>query len=255
MSLPSRLFRYENISLQTIRNLKNQVVYLGAPRNFNDPYDCAISAALGDLSDDGLSQFLNGAQVAAPAEEVKALIKQGATKAISDIAESFINGRGISCFTEKNDNLLMWSHYADGGRGICLEFSTSESLFEKAKKVNYVDDIPRLSLDRLLCENNYEDVMELFRTKSTAWQYEQEWRVMHEKAGTAWTYDSKSLTGIYFGPSAPEDLVNIVCLVVLGQNEHVRFYTGHRSNEQFKVGFTQFEYISHLDAVKRGLKA
>ena len=255
MEIPSRLYRYEAISLQTLRNLKNQVVYFGAPRGFNDPYDCAIAAALGDLSDEGLNHLLSGVRVNASAEEVKAIYKQAATKTLSEIAESFLDKRGVSCFTEKNDNLLMWSHYADGGRGVCLEFNAADPLFEKAKKVNYVEEIPSISLDKMLCEDKYEDVMELFRTKSNAWEYEQEWRVMHEKAGTSWIYDASALTGIYFGPSTPEDLINIIALVVMGQNENVRFYTGSRKSDQFKVDFTEFNYISHLEAIRRGLKA
>ena len=255
MTMPSRLFRYETISLQTLRNLKNQVVYFGAPRNFNDPYDCAIAAAIGDLSDDGLNHLLSGVQVNASADQLKALYKDAATKTLSEIAESFLDKRGVSCFTEKNDNLLMWSHYADGGRGICLEFKASDALFEKAKKVNYVESIPLLSLDRMLCDKSYDDVMELFRTKSKAWEYEQEWRVMHETAGTSWCYDSAALTGIYFGPSTPDDLINIICLILGGQNEHVQFYRGSRNSEQFRVDFIQFNYTSHLNAIRLGLKS
>ncbi|SBV35254.1 conserved hypothetical protein [uncultured Stenotrophomonas sp.] len=190
----------------------------------------------------------------ASAVQLKALYKNAAEKTLSEIVESFLNKRGVSCFTEKNDNLLMWSHYADGGRGICLEFEASDALFEKAKKVNYVESIPLLSLDRMLCDKSYDDVMELFRTKSKAWEYEQEWRVMHESAGTSWCYDSTALTGIYFGPSTPDDLIDVICLILGGQNEHVQFYRGSRNSEHFRVDFTKFNYTSHLNAIKLGLK-
>ena len=38
--------------------------------------------------------------------------------------------RGIVSFTETNDNLLMWSHYADNHRGIVVAFDTSHDFFK-----------------------------------------------------------------------------------------------------------------------------
>ncbi|MBB5266970.1 DUF2971 domain-containing protein [Algibacter amylolyticus] len=35
-----------------------------------------------------------------------------------------IESARISCFSKREDNLMMWSHYADGLRGFCLEFDT-----------------------------------------------------------------------------------------------------------------------------------
>jgi hypothetical protein len=40
----------------------------------------------------------------------------------------YIESARISCFCKRPDNLLMWSHYADGLRGFCLEFDRSELL-------------------------------------------------------------------------------------------------------------------------------
>jgi hypothetical protein len=254
MNLPSRLFRYERITLQSLRNLKSQVIHLGSPRAFNDPYDCALGAVIGDLTDDDLAKILNGAKVNATDEALKALFKDSARKTLEEVANGFLDKRGVSCFTENNDNLLMWSHYADGGRGICLEFSTTEPLFEKAKKVTYSDSIPTLGLGPLLCDKQYDKVIDLFRTKSSHWQYEDEWRVIHENAGTNWVYETKSLVGLYFGPNVSLDLLEIVCLILRGQNDSVRLYKGKRSETDFKVEFEQVNYISHLEALRSGLK-
>lgn len=254
MDHPRSLFRYEPITLQSLRNLKGQVIHLGSPRNFNDPYDCAFGAALGDLSDNDLARLLNSVKVNAPDETLKSMFKENARKTLSELAEQFLDKRGVSCFTERNDNLLMWSHYADGGRGMCLEFSTSEPLFEKARKVTYADSIPTIGLGSLLCDEEYDRITDLYRTKSTHWQYEAEWRVIHEKAGTNWVYETKSLLGVYFGPNTPTDILEIVCLILRGQNDSVRLYKGTRSETDFKVEFRGINYISHLEALYAGLK-
>jgi hypothetical protein len=253
MNMPATLYRYEKVNLQTLRNLKNQVIYLGAPRNFNDPYDCAIGAPLKDLSDEGLERLLQGQRVNASNETLKEMFKEGAAKTIQELADQFLNERGVACFTEAPDNLLMWSHYADGARGMCLGFSSSANLFEKARKVTYSDLIPSLDLEAILCDKHYDPLIELYRTKSSHWSYEQEWRVIHEKAGTCWNYDSSSLESVYFGPNVPDDLLQIALLILMGQNATVQFFRAKRSEHEFRMLFEQFYYTRIIEARALGL--
>jgi hypothetical protein len=253
MTSSSNLFRFEKITLQTLRNLKAQIIHLGSPRNFNDPYDCALGAILGELTDEDLARLLGGIKVDAEDATIKEMYKAQTRNTLTELAEKFLDKRGVSCFTESNDNLLMWSHYADGGRGMCLEFSKVENLFEKAKKVTYSDAIPKVSLGSLLVDEQYDQIVDLYRTKSSHWQYESEWRVIHETAGTNWIYETSSLVGLYFGPNVPTDLLEIVCLILAGQNPTVKLYRGKRSESEFKVEFEEFTYISHIDAVLSGL--
>ena len=39
--------------------------------------------------------------------------------------------------------------------------------------------------------------MGLLLTKAKCWEYEQEWRVLHQEADKLYGYDRSSLTGIY----------------------------------------------------------
>lgn len=39
------------------------------------------------------------------------------------IVNKFLNNSYVTCFSETNDNFLMWSHYASKHSGICLEFN------------------------------------------------------------------------------------------------------------------------------------
>lgn len=56
-----------------------------------------------------------------------------------DIA-SLINSARITCFSERPDNLLMWSHYADGLRGFCLQFDPNLILYNnKLAKIYTVE--------------------------------------------------------------------------------------------------------------------
>jgi hypothetical protein len=57
--------------------------------------------------------------------------------------------RGVACFSAAADNLLLWAHYADGHRGFCLEFDTSDPVFEKIQRVGYTQEWPVTGIDVL----------------------------------------------------------------------------------------------------------
>jgi hypothetical protein len=164
----------------------------------------------------------------------------------SDNVKEFSEKRGVSCFSEDNADLLMWSHYGENHKGFCLEFDTS--YFSKFSKVKYsatmpiFDPLPVLKHD---LEDN--DFMSIFSTKSLSWSYEKEWRLLHAEANKFYHYPREALTGVYFGPEIDEAALEIICLILQGQNERVLFWKGSRNSKNFKVDFKQFDYKSIID--------
>ncbi|WP_417549099.1 DUF2971 domain-containing protein [Methylophaga sp.] len=266
MSIPQRLYKYEPLTIQTLLNLKSQVLYFGPPANFNDPYDCAIRANVREPTIEEVEEFRSKysrieefpdttrhALKSANANELRAWLKKIGQESMNLIAEKNIRTRGVTCFSELNDELLMWSHYADKYKGICLEFDTQYEPFSKARKVRYCQTMPSLSITDALLNNNYEQILDLYCTKSSSWGYEKEWRCIHKEAGTKWVYESQALTGVYFGPAVDLDALEIVCLILQGQNHSASFFRGKRSDERFVIDFEQFDYIPYLIAKDSGL--
>ena len=185
--------------------------------------------------------------------ELAELLFTACQGALRQATEHFLSSRGVTCFSETNDNLLMWSHYGERGQGMCLQFDTSFEPFSKVMPVEYAAEIPGLDVTADLLRGAYDDIMRLYCTKSVHWSYEREWRGIHNERDTAFHYESACLTGVYFGPDTPEDLVEITCLILRGQNKAVRTYRGARSSDSFDVKFVEFEYHSHLEAKDLGL--
>ena len=75
---------------------------------------------------------------------------------------------GLICFCEHWHNPLLWSHYADRHRGICLGFDVDD---RGLKPVNYAKE--RSDLKIPLTKENAD---ELLYTKYRDWKYEEEWR-------------------------------------------------------------------------------
>lgn len=262
--IPEVIYKYEACSVQSLANLKNQVVYFGAPSNFNDPYDCALDPKIRLPEDEGLAELrkslLNADDVPPHIREeleaidnrrLKEILLDRSRQILQKHAADFLNRRGVACFSEVNDNLLMWSHYADRYRGFCLGFRTSFDPFSGIQRVQYSDKMPELDVVSPFIDNDFSQLLSLFLTKSIDWSYEREWRCMHDRAGTEFCYESEALEGVYFGPEMKQEFIEIICLILQGQNSHVRFWKGERDRDKFKVNFKEFDYIRAIDASER----
>jgi hypothetical protein len=82
---------------------------------------------------------------------------------------------GIVCFSAHLDSLLMWGHYTDCHRGFVLEFDPRHALFPPRDfaKVRYDENRPVMTV---------ETTSEVLLFKSPEWRYEDEYRLVKQKA-------------------------------------------------------------------------
>lgn len=92
-------------------------------------------------------------------------------------------------FSERNDSILMWSHYADYHRGFCVEYDLSavpvdhqfrSTLYPIIYSKSLYDSTP-LIVDWIeRARNNWNPFFPLlgFIHKSDEWSYEKEWRLL-----------------------------------------------------------------------------
>jgi len=97
------------------------------------------------------------------------------------------NKMGIVSFSETNDNLLMWSHYADNHRGMVVAFDTSHDFFNKdgsksrrLGRVHYRKDRMKALPQRLKNGFHMADSTRIYFEKSDEWIYEKEHRLMSD---------------------------------------------------------------------------
>lgn len=249
--VPRVLYKYQPQNSQAVDNLRNQEIWFGAPKDFNDPFDCALKPQIPIVSD-GQAMGLAKKFLDLPSRQGDVVLQRQFSeispqewfermnrdllREISKQADTISSNSGISCFSEVNDNLLMWSHYAEQHRGFCLEFTTNSSLFQKVKKVQYSSVVPVLEPERIFAQKDFEQVARLFCTKSEDWAYEQEWRVFDRKIA-AKQYPSDALTAIYLGARAEEPLVNEICEIVRRNLPRTKLYRGRLSETHFRIEF------------------
>ncbi|MEO7862807.1 MAG: DUF2971 domain-containing protein [Nitrospirales bacterium] len=148
-----------------------------------------------------------------------------------NLQEALCHSR-VLCLSEVYDSLLMWSHYADGHRGVVFKLrctdETDNSLLY-ARKVSYADTGPTFAsaaeyAKHLTGEQTFDYATLCWKialTKHTDWEYEREWRVhrllFQEPPGDGYHLypaDPRIFEAIYLGCSMQnQEIARIVELI------------------------------------------
>lgn len=254
MNIPAKIYKYQSASIQSLINLKSQYIYFNSSNKFNDPFDCNIKLKFRDLTEKEIKELKRYFLKDINDETWKKELDNFSSSRFLEIANNLMKERidnvyknkGISCFSEKNDNQLMWSHYASSGKGFCLEFDTQIESFQKLLPVEYVDEPPFLDFVEMVTSEEKYLLRKLLCLKSSDWAYEKEWRCFHNEINKAYVYEPNALTGVYFGSEIETELLEIICLILQGQNPNVKFYQGIKSEDSFNIDFKDFNYIPYI---------
>jgi hypothetical protein len=252
MTPPKFLYKYQAFDDQGWENLQQRQVWFSKPIDLNDPWDCAILPPVQPCSDHEWSleylrarsyfQGLGKGMLAAfesiythdlrPNNEFKKLIIKSCEQLFFERRTKIMNTIGVACFSEENNNLLMWSHYGRAHTGFCIEFDTSCETFGKQIQVEYSKNLP--SVNPIDISLNPECPMrEMLGTKADCWAYEKEWRLVNLKGDTAARLDPGCITGVYFGlRTQPEQKARVMAIL---QGTPAKFHDMVKSETMFKL--------------------
>ena len=128
-NFPEKLFKYHNTKLEYIEEIiiENKL-FFSSPSSFNDPFDCKIcmdkkgtKKEKKDMAKRLIKEQLPAIDKYKLNKAANKLIKEGElSKKLLSNPNEHINRSGICCLTTRNDNLLMWSHYANSHTGLCF---------------------------------------------------------------------------------------------------------------------------------------
>jgi hypothetical protein len=141
----------------------------------------------------------------------------------------------VACFTEKLDSILLWSHYADGHKGLCLEFDTHYFPFHNQQglhRVIYNRFYPALSPYDII--GSPTKLVDSLVTKAKIWEYEHEWRLIQDVDGVSLLeYDPRALTGIYFGCFMSDDQKKSIAKIPAKSD--ARLFCMKRSQSKYRL--------------------
>lgn len=200
------VYKYHRINQHLLDLIRTGQLWFSHQNELNDPFDCkyALSESylmslfknstgtlLKDLQD-RLPQFKDLCHDEFFKIMLPTLKSDGWMNGFYNMLFGDMLGWSVCCFTTDPLNELMWAHYADNNKGVCLEFDLTKSpdLHEKLNPVDYNDTFPEI--------NSMDELPKALLTKRTAWTMEYEWRILSNVKG-AKAFDKNSLTAVYFG--------------------------------------------------------
>lgn len=253
---PSFLYRYRALipgkEIYIERILIHNELYFPCLSQFNDPFDCNVGLSV-EGTPDQYREYLNRLykkkqpqlDSAQRREAIENNMSQDLSRKFDETLRNTLKGIrseiGVLSLSGKRDDILMWSHYAGGHTGLCLEFRNSdyEYFFGGAQKVKYCEKYPKESL---LTASDDKKVEVVLLTKSKRWEYEDEWRIIENIRGPGtYQFPAELLIGIIFGcQMTDEDKARIRAWVTEGQCQPV-FYQARRKKEEFGLDIEPIE--------------
>ncbi|MEE1952233.1 DUF2971 domain-containing protein [Aeromonas sp. 43P] len=167
-----------------IESLKYPVIRLSSPAILNDPFEKLFNSEVeNNLIARAGACYKGYFPMHTLDEKQKELF-------IKYQVKQSVNNFGIVSLSETHSNLLMWSHYADEHKGICLGFHEnflsrlSHKIHDeygistyKPIKVNYNNKRPRYFIEQNNIENEIKiNTLQQLTTKGDDWIYEKEHR-------------------------------------------------------------------------------
>jgi len=153
----------------------------------------------------------------------------------NDIAQSIT----LCSFSESNKGNLMWSHYTDNHKGICVEYKPE--LFEYLKtaqgflafeKVEYSSEPPVIED----LKNLYSTIQKTMFNKQLEWNYEKEHRVVFLSNDTEYlTIDRKYIKAVYIGSHTENETVEKILKIC--DNSNIDMHYGITLGKTYEVAF------------------
>jgi hypothetical protein len=215
---PKILYKYRSLSGNNFEFthdifLKNEL-FFSRPDQINDPFDCKTFPYLENITKDQILKRVENinpkkfATIGTDLVKIKQTINNKSESELRiylrDKFKSHQNVGALS-LSEKNLDILMWGHYTDSHKGICIGFDYNKLLFDFngkfpiPAKVRYPSSNEYPKWNPFAYEKK-ELIKKLYLTKALCWKYEKEWRfILPEKGGSLQKFDPDALVSVHLG--------------------------------------------------------
>ncbi len=229
-SIPDVLYKYRALSGQSREYVRQTIVenkvYFSSPSKFNDPFDCRVHMSFSGTDKAWKSYFmgllkkyrpdLNRQQRQAEVHRIVGTERRHrnpqALRNMIGAVQKDVYDIGVFSLSARNDDILMWSYYADHHTGLCLGFLHRVGTLGPAFPVEYSATFPQVDY---LKDDRRRQVDANLLTKAASWQHEAEWRVVAYTEGPGLReYPPELLTEVILGARiSPKDRDDVLSWV------------------------------------------
>ena len=221
----AKLYKYVSYNEHSLSILINREIWCPKAKSFNDPFEFHF-----DLTQDSIDGI--------PIDQISL---ENAKEDMKELT--------VICFSEINDDILMWSHYTQGHTGFCIEFERKEEndlgKWDYCLPVLYNADNRVLSFTPQQLENS-KAFAKIATSKSPHWGYEKEWRliVRHDLANKVIPLPAP-ITGIIFGCKMEHNERKTIANI-LGPD--MKYAEAKKSRTEFVLSINPIEFKDIISA-------
>ena len=234
------LFKFRSVNKYLLQSIVQSELHFAHPACLNDPFDCKVD--IRQSLEVAISKTFS--TVRERLEKFRGL-NDFLVKLQSDIAAMGVCS--FSCPLDGSnvllENPLMWSHYADAHRGVCLTYRFSEQFFyDNADQILGIAEVDYGAnpladwfVENIERFNDFTDfgislLKKVLTVKSSEWQYEKEVRILRKVDGS-YPIGKQHLVQVCFGLKTPETDIDLIKnLLSQGQYE-VQLFRLTRSDD------------------------
>jgi len=248
MNIPRFLYKYQSLRTKsnrehTLRIITHNEIYFAKRKEFNDPFDCNFHISC-DVDFNTYKTRLRQLNPNMSKEEIDRqtrkeiqtkIIKRRERKVNSDIRR-ITDKVGIFSMSAKRDDILMWSHYADHHKGICIEFKTTHGKLFGCDILNVEYDVkyPKFTV----CDDANEEFVKRFaRTKFSDWSHEEEWRIFYRETGCQ-IFPPEEISGVILGSRISKKNKEFVLKCLSKSNCKAKLYEAYECKDRFGLDIT-----------------
>lgn len=234
------LFKYRKFDKNCLELFLNRELWFASPATLNDPFEVESS----------MPQVLDAVWARYPLPPIE-------RKTYEDFLQKQLSSVGICSFSKARKNQLMWSHYADEHKGICIGFKEEKIRppgsniypidvtyqdkypFENIiKRFNFYEKFPGMNT---LESINGDIFYSILGTKYTSWKYERERRLVYIKS-VARKFEPEAVNSIAFGlRMAERDKQTLRTLLSGDEWKHVQFFQSRKSTTKYAIEFEKLK--------------
>lgn len=242
------IYKYREINQRTLELLINRKIYFSPPADLNDPLDCSI-----DIESEYQKVVNKYNRYISEDYDQKAFLlyilnnhhkdSDGNPLKLNVLIGNFIKTLGVFSASKNARDALLWSHYGNSHKGICLGFDESlmpdedvfmsgdikyktaptyQEIFEElieelgtfVQPWNPDSSFPDEKGDEFYTKQLHVLMEGNLLTKSSKWEYEEEYRLIRNKHGM-FSFSPQALKEVIFGVRTSEGdketIRNILC--------------------------------------------
>ncbi|MDM7954753.1 DUF2971 domain-containing protein [Blastomonas sp.] len=257
--MPDKLYKYKPFGVNTLRAITEAEVFYAKPSTFNDPLDCDPTIDM-DIDRTHLERLLFRMLMRDETEDdarerigylrymsteygdfrtdpdVENYLMRMLARDIKSELDKELGTEGVLSLSATWQSGLMWSHYADEHRGICIEYDTRDIPHPCLGKVDYKGPraVKTSDLYRWKVQERTDAKDRVFQTyfytKSKEWRYEREWRDRRFKSGVAEV--QFRTTAILFGYRCNSSVIKSI-VKLLNDNPEIKIWQVLPKDEGF----------------------